>query len=159
MTDEQLVIFINDLDNVTDITLPAWLVDGAKFCAGTLYMERKQTWIDKAGALTMKLYVDDERPCPDGWILAKTYQEAIQIIFEPGCFAITHLSLDHDLGTEKTGYDIACAIEAGAHARHLPEIPFMTCHSANPVGKERINKALSNAKRIWKEINDTRIRS
>ncbi|MFI8660734.1 cyclic-phosphate processing receiver domain-containing protein [Rhodococcus qingshengii] len=48
----------------------------------------------------MKLFVDDERPAPDGWVLRMTAEAAIEtlrthrLLRQP----IDSLSLDHDLG-------------------------------------------------------------
>lgn len=47
MSDELLAKFLDDLAHITDGTLPAWLVDGAKFCAETLAAERHQAWINR----------------------------------------------------------------------------------------------------------------
>ena len=44
----------------------------------------------------MRLFVDDERPSPPGWILALSAEAAI--VFLERHADITHLSLDHDLG-------------------------------------------------------------
>ena len=57
----------------------------------------------------INLYIDDTRPKPEGFILAKTAEEAIKIIDSEN---IEILSLDHDLGTNRrgqlspTGYDL-----------------------------------------------------
>ena len=56
----------------------------------------------------INLYVDDLRRCPDGFVVARNYDEAIQLLSNN---KINILSLDHDLGldenrVEKNGYDI-----------------------------------------------------
>lgn len=64
----------------------------------------------------VNLYVDDLRKCPDGFIIARSYDEAIEIL---NTSKINILSLDHDLGIdgdgiEKNGYmslDIYARIE------------------------------------------------
>jgi hypothetical protein len=43
----------------------------------------------------MKVYLDDERPVPDGWIGCKTPSEAIELL-KTG--QVETISLDHDLG-------------------------------------------------------------
>jgi hypothetical protein len=48
----------------------------------------------------MKLYLDDERPTPAGWIGVKWPDEAIAYL-ETG--SVTDLSLDHDLGDDERG--------------------------------------------------------
>lgn len=44
----------------------------------------------------MKLYLDDVRPAPDGWVLARTVEEAMDIINRDG--SRYEISLDFDLG-------------------------------------------------------------
>ena len=43
----------------------------------------------------MKLWLDDIRPCPDGYLHARSVNEAIKLLQEHGC---EYASLDHDLG-------------------------------------------------------------
>ncbi len=45
----------------------------------------------------MKLFVDDERPAPEGWHLATTAEYAIEVLELMHCRIIA-VSLDHDLG-------------------------------------------------------------
>lgn len=94
----------------------------------------------------MKLFLDDERPTPDGWERAYTAPEAIALL-ETG--QVTHLSLDHDLGPEEagTGYDVCKWVEQQVFERAFDfENPFippeMTVHSANPVGRKRMEMAI-----------------
>jgi len=88
----------------------------------------------------MKLWVDDERPAPEGWAGAKTYQEAIDLLLIE---KVEELSLDHDLadfssdGREKTGYDVALwLVQRKLDGQSIPA--QISCHSANPIGRERI---------------------
>ncbi len=104
-----------------------------------------------------KLYVDDIRDPPAGdlWDLARTYEQAIDLLYNN---QYDILSLDHDLADvhykikdwsrstsvdelavfdERTGYDIALWLaERKNDGFYVP--PVILCHSANPVGKERI---------------------
>lgn len=104
----------------------------------------------------MKVFLDDVRDCPEGWTLARNYNEAIQLLRTR---EVKVISLDHDLGMEvtgkvdvddwdeaillardieaKTGYDVACWIEQAVFEGRICA-PFILCHSANPVGKKRI---------------------
>lgn len=43
----------------------------------------------------IKLFVDDERKCPEGWVPAKTVTEAIRIL---ALQDVEEVSLDHDIG-------------------------------------------------------------
>lgn len=56
----------------------------------------------------MKLFLDDYRSCPKGRIKVSTYKGCIDILKNN---RIEELSLDHDLGEAKTGYDVICWIE------------------------------------------------
>lgn len=56
----------------------------------------------------INLYIDDIRRCPDGFVVARNYDKAIELLNNN---IINILSLDHDLGidehgVEKNGYDI-----------------------------------------------------
>ena len=93
----------------------------------------------------MKLYVDDERnPKTNGWVIARSAADAI-LVLSGG--HVTEVSLDHDLGTEETGYDIALYIEASVYLGNIP-MPKWNVHSANPVGRKRIEAAMKNAERF-----------
>lgn len=96
----------------------------------------------------IRVWMDDVRSMPatfDEHI--RTAPEAIALL-ESGC--VKSISLDHDLGDEKngTGYDVAVAIERGAHDGTIP--PLKVCiHSANPVGRKNMTAAITNAKKYW----------
>lgn len=101
------------------------------------------------GFVSVSLWVDDERPMPDGFDLrAKTAELAIEIL-ESG-LAVHKISLDHDLGAFGSGYDIAKWIEEQAYYGKLPRIAW-NVHSANPVGRDRMTAALKNADKFWDE--------
>jgi hypothetical protein len=96
----------------------------------------------------MKVWLDDERPMPPEFDChAKTAVEAIELL---AAGSVTALSLDHDLGDNGgTGYDVACYIEHGAYNGILS--PFVvTIHSANPVGRFRMEQAIERAEYYWK---------
>ena len=95
----------------------------------------------------MKLFLDDVRPVPDGWVLAQTASEAIAILAAGG---VTEVSLDHDLGPDEagTGYDVASWIEEQAALGLLAPLTW-GIHSANPVGRDRMTAALCSAERFW----------
>lgn len=93
----------------------------------------------------MRVWLDDERPCPDGWVLCKTAAEAIALLATGN---VMEISLDHDLGTKETGYNVALFIEQGAYDRTLPRLVW-NLHTASPVGLARMQAALMNAERYW----------
>jgi len=94
----------------------------------------------------MKIYLDDIRPIPDGFVGCRTANEAIHMI--KTC-DVTYISFDHDLGEDKTGYDVACVIERLVVSGKI-KMPGWNIHSANPVGAQRIKMALESAERFSK---------
>lgn len=94
----------------------------------------------------MKVYLDDERETPIGWTRAFTAQEAI-FMLKSG--KVEEISLDHDLGTEDTGYDVALWIEEAAFSGQLNRIKW-NIHSNNPSGASRIRAALESAEKFWR---------
>lgn len=86
----------------------------------------------------LRLWLNDERPAPKGWIRAHTAEEAIQIL-RTGYVA--EASIDHDLGKDKTGYDVLCWIEERV-SRPGFEPPILHVHSANPPGRARMQAAI-----------------
>lgn len=96
----------------------------------------------------MKLYLDDVRPTPEDFELrAYTATEAIDLLLQGG---VTFISFDHDLGEDDngTGYDVAEWIEERAYFAEMPRLDW-TIHSANPVGRKRIEDAMQHADRFW----------
>ena len=87
------------------------------------------------------LYVDDIR-FPEYFhqigaeiTVARTYDEAIQYI--DNNYDI--ISLDHDFGEDKTGYDVAKYI-----VENQIKVGAVAIHSANPVGRFNINQLLTH---------------
>lgn len=107
----------------------------------------------------MRLWIDDVRPMPGGYgMWAKTAKEAIAYLMN-GIIAVTHISFDHDLGAPEngTGYDVACWIERWLFEHHnLPRLTW-EIHSANPVGRENIQRAMESAERIWDDLEKNHI--
>ena len=77
----------------------------------------------------MKVYLDDERTTPDGWVRVYWPDEVIKLLKTRN---ITEISLDHDLGDDDrgTGYDVVLWIEEQV-ALHGFAPPMMSVHSAN----------------------------
>lgn len=93
----------------------------------------------------IKLFVDDVRnPPDDSWTVARSYSEAEAHIHSG---EVEEISFDHDLGEEKTGYDLAKLIERRAFDFILPPIWYV--HSANPVGRGNIQIAMRSAERLY----------
>ncbi len=104
----------------------------------------------------MKLFLDDERGCPNGWTLASTPWDMLSLI-DKHWDVLEGLSFDHDLGSGcQTGYDVVVELEKKIkiEGKVLPEsLTFLNVHSANPVGAKRIAQCL---KGIAGEIRVTR---
>ena len=88
-----------------------------------------------------KIWVDDMRMAPEGFRICRNYKSAIATIeyFSLCEGGIDFISLDHDLGEEKTGYDIAKYI-----VENNISIKAFSCHSMNPVGKKNIEELLTH---------------
>ena len=86
-----------------------------------------------------KLFLDDLRTPPnDGWEIARSYEEAINLISERGM--PQRIAFDHDLGTGKTGMDFAkwlveSLLDGGLR---LPEGFTFSVHSDHPNGADNI---------------------
>lgn len=77
----------------------------------------------------------------------KTAQEAIKLIEQGN---VKKISLDHDLGEPEngTGYDVAKKIEMLAFFGKIQPIEW-AIHSANPIGRQNMQKAMENAEKYW----------
>lgn len=98
----------------------------------------------------MKIWLDDIRlPPDDTWTWCKTVASA-QVYFHFGSvWPIEVISFDHDLGDNvPTGYDLAKYIEANCATGKNIMPKAWAIHSANPVGRENIRKAMESAERF-----------
>jgi len=77
----------------------------------------------------MRVFLDDQRTAPDGWLHVHWPADAIALL-ETG--RVEELSLDHDLGDDErgTGYDVILWIEEAVALRGFKP-PRMMVHSAN----------------------------
>lgn len=95
--------------------------------------------VDRSKDAIVRLFVDDQREPEwfglEGWTVARTSAEAIAILSRG---RVVECSLDHDLGGDDTGYKVACWMEANG----VWPKDGTRCHSANPVGKQRIEAAI-----------------
>ena len=78
----------------------------------------------------MKVYLDDERMEPQGWIRTYWPDEVIELLQTGG---VTELSLDHDLGDDErgTGYDVLLWLEEAVVLRGFVPPARIVIHSAN----------------------------
>jgi len=88
----------------------------------------------------MKVYLDDERATPAGWIRVYWPEEAIELLRTGN---VIEISLDHDLGNDDrgTGYDVVLWIEEQVivHGFHPPR---MSVHSANPSARMKMESGI-----------------
>lgn len=85
------------------------------------------------------LFVDDIRQPKDLQgiiVVARGYEQAISFL---NTDSYDYISLDHDLGEEKTGYDIAKYI-----VENNVELKGFRVHSSNPVGRFNIVQLLTH---------------
>lgn len=84
----------------------------------------------------MKVFLDDARTTPEGWVRVYWPDEAVALL-QTG--QVTEISLDHDLGDDArgTGYDVLLWIEKAVRLRGFVP-PRMQVHSANPAARTRM---------------------
>lgn len=94
----------------------------------------------------MKVYLDDERTTPDGWVRTYWPEEAIALL-KTG--AVTEISLDHDLGDDAhgTGYSVLIWLEEQV-AVHGMVPPIMHVHSANASARQKMEAAIATINRL-----------
>jgi hypothetical protein len=87
----------------------------------------------------INLFLDDLRPCPEGFMLARNVKEAMYYMKN---YHINILSLDHDLGeNEPTGYDFTIwMVGYGMWADKI------YLHTSNPVGRANMYQLLDRYK-------------
>ena len=99
----------------------------------------------------MKLWIDDVRPAPEGYIWCKSVNEAIDLLSDLINFGIDDievLDIDHDAGDY--------AIDGGDYIKLLDWLEEtgrndpIRIHSANPVGVANMRRIIK--RNDWKEI-------
>jgi hypothetical protein len=94
----------------------------------------------------VKVYLDDERATPPGWIRVYWPDEAIELL-KTG--QVEEISLDHDLGDDErgTGYHVVLWIEE-AVALHGFVPPSMNVHSANSSAADKMRAGIESIIRL-----------
>ncbi len=99
----------------------------------------------------MKIFLDDIRTPPGkDWELSKSAQDCVTHL---NTGKVTHLSLDHDLGEDLTGYDVLVWLERYIVDNPEFKIPAIFIHTANPVGRQKMIAALNKIHKL-RNIND-----
>jgi hypothetical protein len=104
----------------------------------------------------MKLWIDDCRPAPEGWVLAKSAIDAICKIALQAAYAhdpIEEISFDHDLGYDlgydgklSTGAFVAKFVATMVIKKGMRK-PIWHVHSQNPWGANEIRNILNDMER------------
>lgn len=95
----------------------------------------------------MKVYLDDEREAPEGWMRTYTAKATIHMLESR---RVTHLSLDHDIGPEEevgTGYDVLLWLEEQVALKGFVP-PEIDVHSANEGARPKMELAIESIKRF-----------
>jgi len=94
----------------------------------------------------MRIFLDDERQTPEGWVRVKWPDEAIALL-KSGF--VEEISLDHDLGDDArgTGYDVILWIEE-AVALHSFKPPRIIVHSANSPARSKMFAGIAAIERL-----------
>lgn len=97
----------------------------------------------------MKVFLDDERMTPKGWVRVYWPDEAITLLETNN---VVEVSLDHDLGDDVrgTGYDVLLWIEEAVALGDF-EPPAMYVHSANSSARVKMESAIAAIK---KRVNE-----
>lgn len=89
----------------------------------------------------MKIYLDDERPTPNGYHRCYWPSEVIALLQTEN---VSEISLDHDLGDDErgTGYDVILWIEEQVHLNnYFP--PILKIHSANSSARQKMQNGIT----------------
>ena len=102
----------------------------------------------------MKVWLDDQREAPEGWVHVRTPEEAIELL-RGG--EVEEISLDHDLGLdvgarERTGYDVLLWLEAEVAAGRARPPGAMLVHSGNVSAVKRMEQAIESIRRFAGEV-------
>lgn len=98
----------------------------------------------------MKVWLDDRRAAPEGWVRVRTPEEAIGLLRAGG---VEELSLDNDLGLdvgarERTGYDVLLWLEAEVAEGRARPPTVMAVHSGNVGAVKRMEQAIEAVRRL-----------
>ncbi len=94
----------------------------------------------------MRVYLDDERTTPGGWVRAYWPEQAIALL-ETG--QVEEISLDHDLGDDArgTGYDVVLWVEEAVALRGFVP-PKMSVHSANSSARQKMQAGIDSIENL-----------
>lgn len=101
----------------------------------------------------VRVWLDDRRPAPEGWVHVRTPEEAIELLRSG---EVEELSLDHDLGLdvgarERTGYDVLLWLEREVAEGRIRPPRLMSVHSGNVGAVGRMELAIGSIRRLADE--------
>lgn len=117
----------------------------------------------------MKLWIDDERPAPEGWTHAKTFHEGLNIVMDHYP-EITHIAFDWMLDHRNMAYNGHALIKHlhseqrynGVDIFHQPRENY-TCHSSDLTMRQDMEHALDEifciAKPVVKSVKSVKPKS
>ncbi|GAB5403271.1 MAG: hypothetical protein Aurels2KO_15020 [Aureliella sp.] len=94
-----------------------------------------------------KIFLDDERPCPEGWVSARWPDQVIELLKTGN---VSEVSLDHDLGDDErgTGYDVILWIEEAVATRGFTP-PVIRIHSADVSARAKMAAGIATIERLF----------
>lgn len=97
----------------------------------------------------MKLWVDDERPAPEGWTWVKTVDEATQALTDN---EVTDLSLDYALANWEDGAMVLAWL--GSHPDRYPSETVVP-HSGSASGYDLLERVIADTEKKVREHRET----
>lgn len=116
--------------------------------------------LSKRSHQSIRLYLDDVRPCPVGWTVARSVKEAIELCLT---FRVSYASLDHDLGacTPCLQTDPNAAI--GLHCRHIPDgmefVRWLVATGCWPENKPTVHSMNAGGRQAMQEMIERHYRT
>jgi hypothetical protein len=100
--------------------------------------------------MAVKVWLDDRREAPEGWVRVRTPEEATELL-RGG--AVEELSLDHDLGLdvgarERTGYAVLLWLEREVAAGRARPPAVMRVLSGNVGAVGRMEQTIESIRRL-----------
>lgn len=98
----------------------------------------------------MNVFLDDVRRAPDGFLLVRRAEEAIDCLLTRN---VEVLSLDHDLGDADTatGYDVLLWLEERVAMKEMSPPSVIRIHSANVGARKKMEQAIESIRRFERE--------
>lgn len=103
----------------------------------------------------MRVWLDDERSAPDGWVRVRTVDQALELLRRG---TVEEISLDNDLGEgEREGREVVTWLEEMAHAGNFDVVPDeILVHSANSVAAAHMRAGVRNIERWREQMRDAK---